>query len=184
MLSNAVIGHTISSALGQTIPLPRLVLVPCAQPHFRSEQIWMLITNENKTADYSFKCTDSLLISLPYEANTVVRNLLPPFENYTLEKSGESYNNDSKAPWRDCLPNATMDLFGFKLLVPTSVWIPPKLTLAKFTPSHDARITGGGSGQDNIRRFSRVQHSYVLFGCYTGTVGQCIKWRKLHLAFD
>ena len=71
----------------------------------------MLITNGNKTLDYSFKCTEAVWISSPYQANTVVRNLLTPFENYTLERSGESYNNDSKAPWHGCLPNVSMDLF-------------------------------------------------------------------------
>ena len=115
-----------------------------------AETVWIFITNENRTLDYSFKCSDALWISAPYPEKTVVRNLLPPFENYTLQSSGESYYNNSKAPWRGCLPKVTMDLFGFKLLVPATIWIPPTPALTKFTPGHDARITGGGSGQDNI----------------------------------
>lgn len=116
-----------------------------------AETVWMLITNENKTLDYQYACSDSLWISAPYPANTVVRNLLPPFENYTLQASGESYNNDGKAPYRGCLNKVSMDLFGFKILVPTTIWVAPLPALTKFTPGHDARIlSSSGSGSDDI----------------------------------
>ncbi|KAF8306355.1 glycoside hydrolase family 13 and glycosyltransferase family 5 protein [Clavulina sp. PMI_390] len=115
-----------------------------------AESVWMLITNENRTLDYTYACSDSLWISTPYQASTVLRNLLYPYENYTLQASGESYNDDGKAPWRGCLNSVSMDLFGYKLLVPSTIWVAPNPTLTGFSPGHDYRITSSGSGSDNI----------------------------------
>ena len=105
-----------------------------------TDQVWMLYTNENTTQTYTFNCTGSLWISSPYISGTVVQNLLPPYENYTLIDSLSSYNNDSKAPFFGCLPSVTMDSYGFKLLVPNFEWTAPLPFITKFTPGHDYRI--------------------------------------------
>jgi alpha-1,3-glucan synthase len=70
----------------------------------------------------------------------VVKNLFAPYEEYTLQESLSSYNNDSKAPYFGCLGSVTMDPFGFKLLVPATEWLAPPPVITKFTPGHDARI--------------------------------------------
>lgn len=105
-----------------------------------TDQVWMLFTNENITQTYTFNCTGSLWISSPYVSGTVVQNLLPPYENYTLIDSLSSYNNDSQAPYFGCLPSVTMDSYGFKLLVPNNEWTAPLPFITKFTPGHDYRI--------------------------------------------
>lgn len=79
-----------------------------------------------------------------------MRNLLPPFENYTLQASGELYYNNSKAPWQGCLPKVSMDLIGFKILVPSTIWVALAPALTKFTSGHDARVLGSRSGKDTI----------------------------------
>ena len=105
-----------------------------------TDQVWMLYTNENTTKSYSFPCTGELWISSPYVSGTVVQNLLPPYENYTLVDSLSSFNNDSKAPFFGCLPSLNMDSYGFKVLVPNTEWTAPSPVITKFTPGHDHRI--------------------------------------------
>ena len=105
-----------------------------------TDQVWMLYTNENTTKPYTFDCTGELWISSPYVSGTVVQNLLPPYENYTLVDSLSSFNNDSKPPYFGCLPTVNMDSYGFKVLVPSTEWTPPLPVITKFIPGHDHRI--------------------------------------------
>lgn len=104
------------------------------------DQVWLLYTNENTTKSYDFDCKQSLWISSPFVSGTVVRNLFMPYETYTLEDSLSSFNNDSTSPWFGCLPNVTIDAYGFKALVPVAQWTAPPPVLTKFVPGHDNRI--------------------------------------------
>lgn len=105
-----------------------------------NDQVWVLFTNENSTKTWSYDCKQDLWISSPYTSDTVVRNLFPPYETYTLQESLSSFNNDSKAPWFGCLGQVTMDPYGFKVLVPQEQWIAHLPTITKFIPGHDQRI--------------------------------------------
>jgi alpha-1,3-glucan synthase len=105
-----------------------------------SDQVWLFYTNENTTKTYTYDCKDKLWISSPFVSGTVVKNVFAPYEEYTLQESLSSYNNDSKAPYFGCLGSVTMDPFGFKLLVPVAEWLAPPPMITKFTPGHDARI--------------------------------------------
>lgn len=53
-----------------------------------NQSVWMIYQNDNKTVNYEFNCSDdkNALIS-PFDEGTTVKNLLPPFEEYTLEAS-------------------------------------------------------------------------------------------------
>lgn len=104
------------------------------------DQVWLLFTNENVTKSYSFDCLGLLWISSPYTSGTQVQNLFYPYETYTLAESKSSYFNNSLAPWYGCLPNVTMDPYGFKALVPVNIWVPPKPALTAFVPGHDYRL--------------------------------------------
>ncbi|KAF7323001.1 Modular protein with glycoside hydrolase family 13 and glycosyltransferase family 5 domains [Mycena chlorophos] len=114
--------------------------------------VWMLFTNENSTKTYENSCSDDGWMKAPFPSTTSLRNLFAPYETYNLTASGESYNNDSKAPYFGCLPSVTLDGFGFKALVPTTNWLQPAPALTKFLPGHDARIlvNGTDSGTQNI----------------------------------
>jgi alpha-1,3-glucan synthase len=106
-----------------------------------NDQIWMLYTNENSTKTYAFDCKASpKWLATPFMSGTVVKNLFAPYEAYTLQDSLSSYYNDSKAPYFGCLPNLTMEAYGFKALVPVNQWVAPLPALTKFLPGHDARI--------------------------------------------
>ncbi|KAF8550287.1 glycoside hydrolase family 13/glycosyltransferase family 5 protein [Imleria badia] len=106
-----------------------------------TDQVWMLYSNMNMTNTWSYNCEGPLWISSPYQSGTTVRNLLAPFEQYTLQDSGSSYYNNGAAPWYGCLGNITMDPYGMKALVPSTEWLAPPPMLTRFLPGHDARIT-------------------------------------------
>jgi alpha-1,3-glucan synthase len=102
----------------------------------QTTDIFILYTNENTTNTYAFDCSTSLWISSPFAANTIVRNLFYPFENYTLQTSGQKTGNLTTG----CLNKVTMDPYSFKALVPAENWIAPRPALTKFSPGHDTRI--------------------------------------------
>ena len=110
-----------------------------------TDQVWVLYTNENTTKTYTYDCKNTLWISSPYVSGTVVKNIFAPYEQYTLQESLSSYNNDSQAPYFGCLNSVTMDPYGFKMLVPLAEWVAPPPRITKFTPGHDARILSNGT---------------------------------------
>lgn len=120
-----------------------------------AEPMWIIFTNENKTIDYTFDCSSSPFRA-PFQSGTTVRNLLPPYESYDLSATKESYYNNSLAPWRGCIPAITLPVFGFKILVLSSIWIPPRPALTKFLPGHDARILSNSSSLDITLQFNTV----------------------------
>jgi alpha-1,3-glucan synthase len=113
-------------------------------------QVWMFYTNVNATKNYQFDCKSPEWISSPYVSNTTVRNLVYPFENYTLEDSLSSFNNDSKPPYQGCLSNVTTDPYSYKIFVPTAQWVPPRPALTKFSPGHDARISSDSNNTTTV----------------------------------
>lgn len=50
------------------------------------QSVWLLYTNENKTVDYSFDCSDNTSLIAPFDEGTVVKNLFAPYEEYTLTR--------------------------------------------------------------------------------------------------
>lgn len=103
-------------------------------------QVWMLYSNMNTTFQWSYDCKGSLWISTPYQAGVTVRNLLSPYENYTLAESGSSFYANGTAPYFGCMSSVTLDPFGMKVIVPADQWVPPLPMLTGFLPGHDARI--------------------------------------------
>ncbi|EMD38388.1 bifunctional glycoside hydrolase family 13 glycosyltransferase family 5 protein [Gelatoporia subvermispora B] len=103
--------------------------------------VWLLYSNENQTTTWEYPCSDPKWISTPYVAGTTVKNLLAPYEVVTLEASGKPFGVATGPPWTGCMPNVTMDPFGFKVFVPEAQWVAPPPQLTRFLPGHDARIT-------------------------------------------
>jgi alpha-1,3-glucan synthase len=58
----------------------------------------------------------------PYQSDAVVRNLLYPFENYTLGTSNRSFFFNDEAPYFGCIQLITMQPYDFKALVPLANW--------------------------------------------------------------
>jgi alpha-1,3-glucan synthase len=106
-----------------------------------SDQVWLLYTNENVTRTWQYDCNDpKLWMSSPYTSDTIVRNLLAPYEQYQLAQSQSSYYNNSQAPYYGCMTNFTTQPYGFLALVPIDDWVGPNPALTGFVPGHDARI--------------------------------------------
>ena len=106
-----------------------------------NDTVWLLYTNENSTITYSGNCTTDSGIAGPYQSDLTVRNLLYPFESYTLgAATNRPFYFDGKAPYFGCIESITMQPFDYKALVPSDSWVAPIPALTKFTPGHDARI--------------------------------------------
>ncbi|KAF9242130.1 glycoside hydrolase family 13/glycosyltransferase family 5 protein [Melanogaster broomeanus] len=129
-----------------------------------TDQVWLLYSNMNMTQSWEYDCLGSLWISSPYQSGVTVRNLLTPFEEYTLEDSGSSYYGNGTAPWYGCLNNVTMDPYGMKVLVPTSEWVSPPPMLTRFLPGHDARLTAT-PGDPNATTIDIVLEFNVAMAC-------------------
>lgn len=99
----------------------------------------------NRTETFEYDCSSELWISAPYPAPVTVKNLVAPYESYTLAESMSPYYADGKAPYRACLPSVTLAPWSFKILVPQDYWVPPLPQLVAFTPGHDARIPSDGT---------------------------------------
>ncbi|CAD6563802.1 MAG: Cell wall alpha-1,3-glucan synthase ags1 [Tremellales sp. Tagirdzhanova-0007] len=110
-----------------------------------SQPVWLIYQNENFTQTYSYNCSESNWISTPFQSGTVVRNLLYPYETYTLQDSLSSFNYDGAAPYRGCLGSITLLPFEFKALVPEDQWIQQPATMTKFSPGHDARLSSAAT---------------------------------------
>jgi alpha-1,3-glucan synthase len=118
-------------------------------PGNNTDQVWLLLTNENTTQTFQYNCSSPQWISSPYVSGVTVRNLVAPFESYTLADSLSSFNDDGKAPFQGCLSSITMEPYSFKIFVPATEWVPPRPALTKFSPGHDARIPSDPSGTNN-----------------------------------
>lgn len=94
--------------------------------------VWLVYSNENRTADYVFDCEDeSMALISPFAANVIVKNLFYPFDEHTLE--------NSTAP-SGCLSALTMPPYGFKAFVPLENFVSPDPVITGVEPSHDSRI--------------------------------------------
>lgn len=102
------------------------------QSSLGNQGVWLVYSNKNATTDYDFDCQDeSLALVSPFAADTTVKNLFYPFEEYTLENSTSSVG---------CLSNLTMAAYGFKAFVPVDSFVEPDPVITAVVPSHDSRI--------------------------------------------
>ncbi|KAG6819041.1 hypothetical protein H0H93_016019, partial [Arthromyces matolae] len=105
-----------------------------ALPNMDNDGIWLLYSNTNASTTYSFDCMTERGIFSPYPEVSAVRNLFPPYEAYALLTP----LGGSETPF--CMPNITLEAYGFKALVPIKRWTPSIPALTKFHPGHDYRI--------------------------------------------
>ena len=108
--------------------------------------MWLIYSNLNKSKTYEFDCRNNVtglnttsLLS-PFDGGTMVKNLLPPYDEWILKNSTTFLGlNGSTAP-NGCLEQLDMDAYGFRLYVPWEAWVGPQPMITKFSPGHDARI--------------------------------------------
>lgn len=108
-----------------------------------NQGVWLLYQNENRTVDYRFDCgsnnrSEALVSAFP--ANTVVKNLLYPYEEFTLEPSKFTYGIEGSKEPNGCLSAFTMAPWDHKAFVPIDKWSSPAPTITGVIPRHDARL--------------------------------------------
>lgn len=120
-----------------------------------NQTVWLVYSNSNMTQQYDFDCSSSLTgrdttaFLSPFDAQTTIKNLLYPYDEYVLENShyklGEYLIDGDETT--GCLSRLTMNLFGFKAFVPKQMWLEPSPRLTKFLPGHDFRYISTGDNQ-------------------------------------
>lgn len=107
-----------------------------------SKPVWLVYHNAPNETTYTFDCTDSnTAFVAPYDAKTVVRNLMNPSDSYTLETSAISNANwTGTGATAGCLSSITMKPYEFKVFVDDALYVYPGPMITKFSPGHDFSI--------------------------------------------
>lgn len=116
-----------------------------------NQGIWLVYSNENKSVTYDFDCASSdtsrALISA-FPADTVIKNLFYPYEEYTLESSAIKYGIEGFTEFNGCLPRLETTAWDYKAFVPKENWVTPGPTITRTIPSHDARLKSTGTYEE------------------------------------
>ncbi|KAF2220931.1 hypothetical protein BDZ85DRAFT_297645 [Elsinoe ampelina] len=122
-------------------------------------EVWLVYTNYNDTMTYESDCggVDGEALLAPYPGNTTVRNLFPPYDQWTLQSSNMSMGINGSTEANGCLPQINMTRYGYKAFVPVDSWRAPspmvsKLILNETYIGHDQRImsVAGDGEQDSL----------------------------------
>ena len=107
------------------------------------QSVWLLFMNEDKTTTYDFDCSHNSSLVSPFIQGTTVKNLLAPYEEYTLEAGPFTLGFDGQTQPNGCLSRLEMPAWGYKALVPKAQFVTPRPTLTSFSPGHDYRLYAG-----------------------------------------
>lgn len=119
-------------------------------PH-GEDPVWLMLGNENRTISYKFNCSDpqTALLSA-FGAGATVRNLLYPYEEYTLEPSTKRIDDNEDELFHGCLSELSFPAWGFKAFVPVESWVGPAPVITKFLPGHDYRLESAKDGKTSV----------------------------------
>ncbi|RDW75231.1 glycosyltransferase family 5 protein [Coleophoma cylindrospora] len=111
-----------------------------------NQSVWFIYTNQNETAEHTFNCSSSQegMIS-PFPANTTVRNLMYPYEEYTLNASTQVLGFEGSTEFNGCIDSLTLDPWSYKVLVPIAKFVEPLPVITRVLPGHDSRMNSTGS---------------------------------------
>lgn len=113
---------------------------------YGNQAVWLLYTNYNGSATYTSDCSNVRdAIVAPFDAGTKVKNLVYPFDEWTLETSPFSLQIEGSTEPNGCLSSINMTHYGWKAFVPVDSWKMPSPVITKFLPGHDARILSNTS---------------------------------------
>nr|POE74642.1 cell wall alpha-1,3-glucan synthase ags1 [Quercus suber] len=107
---------------------------------YGNQLIWLLYSNYNDTTIYTSNCKSDNAIISPFDSGTTVKNLFYPFDEWTLEDSGQTLHIEESTEINGCVSKMNMTLYGWKAFVPMQNWSEPSPVITKFIPGHDARI--------------------------------------------
>ncbi|KAK3676019.1 hypothetical protein LTR78_004211 [Recurvomyces mirabilis] len=107
---------------------------------YGNQPVWLVYSNYNDSKTYESDCTADDAIIAPFDANTTVKNLFYPFDEYFLEFSGIQLGIEGSINSNGCLQSLNMPKYGWKAFVPKKAWMAPSPVITKMLPGHDARI--------------------------------------------
>ncbi|KAJ5701605.1 hypothetical protein N7488_009153 [Penicillium malachiteum] len=116
-----------------------------------NQSIWLVYSNNNKTVDYQFNCSSKDAWISPFATGTTVKNLFPPFEEFTLTNSSVTLGFEGSDLPNGCYQNLTMPAWGFKAYVPKDKFVGPSPYITSFSPGHDARLVSQGTKGETVR---------------------------------
>lgn len=107
-----------------------------------TKPVWLVYHNQANETTYNFDCSDSSAAFVsPFDAKTVVRNLMNASDVHTLETSAIANKNwTGTTATAGCLSEITMKPYEFKIFVPDDRYIYPGPMITKFSPGHDFPI--------------------------------------------
>ncbi|KAL9074388.1 MAG: hypothetical protein Q9157_004415 [Trypethelium eluteriae] len=127
-----------------------------------NQSVWLVSSNQNQSRTFEFDCShnDTALIA-PFPEGTTVKNLIYPYDEWTLQQSPQQLGLNGSTDFNGCLPSMNMTLYGFKAFVPIDTWVPSSPVITKVSPGHDQRILSNVSSteQDTVPielRFSEL----------------------------
>ncbi|KAL8855438.1 MAG: hypothetical protein Q9178_007906 [Gyalolechia marmorata] len=106
-----------------------------------NQTVWLVYHNEGTNKTYNFNCSDNATALIaPFVTGTTVKNLLFPFQEYTLQTSQQLLGIEGSKEFNGCLSNFTLPPWGYQALVPHGKWLKPSPVITRFIPGHDRRL--------------------------------------------
>ena len=115
------------------------------------QSVWLLYTNEDRTVNHGFNCSNNRSLISPFVEGTTVKNLFAPYEEYNLERGPVTLGLGGYTEPNGCLSKLSMPAWGFKALVPKEKFVRPRPTLTAFSPGHDFRLWSAIGDGDTVR---------------------------------
>lgn len=112
---------------------------------FGNQGVWLLYSNYNGSQTYTGDCSGQDAIISPFDANTTVKNLFYPFDEWSLNTSSVTLGIEGSQNPNGCLSQINMTHYGWKAFVPIQNWTAPSPAATRFLPGHDARILSNTS---------------------------------------
>ncbi|KAL8668001.1 MAG: hypothetical protein Q9168_007129 [Polycauliona sp. 1 TL-2023] len=106
-----------------------------------NQTVWLVYHNEGINKTYDFDCSDNATALIaPFASGTRVKNLLFPFQEYTLGASAKQLYLEGLSDFNGCLSNFSLPPWGYQALVPYDKWLNPSPVITKLVPGHDRRL--------------------------------------------
>ncbi|GFZ48862.1 hypothetical protein JCM24511_06611 [Saitozyma sp. JCM 24511] len=136
--------------LWSNVRLPHFPLQNFSSLPHGDTPLWFVFGNEDGVKDHTFNCSSAgTSLAAPYSPGMTVKNLLYPYDEYTLQSSARNLTGTSDAA--GCLDTlSSFPAWGFKLFVPKTQWAAPAPTITRFLPGHDYRFETSGNNSTSV----------------------------------
>jgi alpha-1,3-glucan synthase len=120
-----------------------------------NQGVWFVYHNVKDDVIYNFDCSEtnvSKAFIAPFPQGTRVKNLLWPYDEYTLGSSAVSLEVEGSTEPNGCFSQIELQPYQFKAFVPADSFVMPAPVITQFSPGHDQRIlsTVGINEQESV----------------------------------